>query len=56
MKHSRQLGGTAGCSLRLIEASEYCGSCEEQRQDAKMIGKREVNEETSILAVLRLIS
>ena len=42
MKHSRQLGGTAGCSLRLIEASEYCGSCEEQRQDAKEIGKREV--------------
>ena len=42
MKYSRQLGGTAGCSMRLIEASDYCGSCEEQRQDAKMIGKREV--------------
>ena len=42
MKHSKELGGMAGCSMRLIEATEYCGSCEKQRQDAKNIGKREV--------------
>ena len=39
-KYSKELGGTAGCSMRLIEASHYSGSLEEQRQEAKKIKKR----------------
>lgn len=41
-KYSKELGGTAGCSMRIIEASEYSGRLEEQRKDAMQIGKREV--------------
>ena len=31
-KYSKELGGTAGCSMRIIEASEYSGRLEEQRK------------------------
>ena len=41
-KYSKELGGTAGCSMRIIEASQYSGRLEEQRKDAMQVGKREV--------------
>ena len=40
--YSKELGGTAGCSMRIIEASQYSGRLEEQRKDAMQVGKREV--------------
>lgn len=39
--YSRVYGGTGGCTLRLIEASQYCGSNEPERQKAREIKKRE---------------
>ena len=33
-KYSKELGGTAGCSVRLAGATQYCGSDEENRQKA----------------------
>jgi len=41
-KYLKELGGTAGCRMRLIEASQYSGKLEEQRQKAMEVGKREV--------------
>ena len=41
-KYSKEFGGTAGCSLRLIEATQYSGHMEKQRREAKEAGKREV--------------
>lgn len=40
--YSKELGGTAGCSMRIIEASQYSGRLEKQRIDAKEAGKREL--------------
>ena len=42
MKWSAALGGTAGCTLRLVEQSQYCGQNAEERRKAKEDGKREV--------------
>lgn len=41
-QYSKELGGTAGCSMRIIEASQYSGRLEQQREHAMRIGKREV--------------
>ena len=41
-RYSKELGGTAGCSMRIIEASQYSGRLEKQRIDAKEAGKREL--------------
>ena len=41
-KYSKELGGTAGCSMRLIEASQYSGRREKQRQKSMEMGKREL--------------
>ena len=40
-KYSKELGGTAGCTLRLVEGSQYSGSGEEQRREAKKDTKRD---------------
>lgn len=41
-KWSRQLGGTAGCTLRLAEASQYSSATKmRERKEAKENGKRE---------------
>ena len=40
--YSKEYGGTAGCSLRLIEESQYSGQMEGQRQRSKEIKKREL--------------
>jgi len=39
--HSRKLGGTGGCSIRLIEGSQYSGQLEDVRMKAKNQSKRE---------------
>ena len=41
-KYSKELGGTAGCSMRIIEATNYSGQLEKQRREAKESGKREL--------------
>lgn len=41
-KYSKELGGTAGCSMRLVEGSHYSGSLEKQRQELKKCQKREL--------------
>ena len=41
-KYLKELGGTAGCSMRIIESSQYSGQLEEVRQKAKKDGKREL--------------
>jgi hypothetical protein len=42
-KWSKELGGTAGCTLRLAEASQYSGSTRmKERKEAKETGKREL--------------
>ena len=41
-KYSKELGGTAGCSLRIIEESQYSGQLERQRRESKKSGKREL--------------
>lgn len=41
LPYSRKYGGTAGCTLRLIEATQYCGSNEPERQNARKNKKRE---------------
>lgn len=41
-KWSKELGGTAGCTLRLAEASEFSGATKmKERKDAKEAGKRQ---------------
>ena len=41
-KYTKQLGGTAACTMRLVEGSHYSGAHTEQRRDAKKNGKREL--------------
>jgi len=42
-KYSEALGGTAGCTLRLVKGSEYCGSNKnEARKQGKIENKREL--------------
>lgn len=53
-KYSKEHGGTAGCSLRLIERSSYAGLLSDERQVAVRIGKREMIIADSWFASLRL--
>lgn len=39
-QYNSQFGATAGCSLRLVEASAYCGQDNQERIDAKEQGKK----------------
>jgi hypothetical protein len=42
-KWSKELGGTAGCTLRLAESTQYSGACRMlERNEAKDTGKREL--------------
>ena len=41
-KYTKQLGGTAACTMRLVEGSHYSGAHTEQRRNAKKNGKREL--------------
>jgi hypothetical protein len=41
-KYSKEHGGTAGCTLRHIEATQYSGSDQPQRQKARYKKKREI--------------
>ena len=41
-KYSKEVGGTAGCSMRLMEASQYSGSLEKQQQELRQCEKREL--------------
>ena len=41
-EYSKRLGGTAGCSMRLMKATQYSGHMEKERQEAKEKSKREV--------------
>ena len=45
-EYSKELGGTTGCTMRLVEATQYSGQLEKQRMEAKESGKREVFEVT----------
>ena len=42
MKYSKELGGTAACTARLVEGSQYSGTGEEERIKSKRNGKREI--------------
>ena len=41
-KYSKELGGTAACSMRIIEEAQYSGQLERQRRESKESGKREL--------------
>ena len=42
MPYSKELGGTAGCTIRLVEGTEYSGMAGKERKEAKRVKKREL--------------
>ena len=56
MPYSKELGGTAGCTMRLIEGTEYSGIAAKERQEAKQKKKRELYHGDSWFTSRKLLS
>ena len=56
MPYSKELGGTAGCTMRLIEGTEHSGIAAKERQEAKQKKKRELYHGDSWFTSRKLLS